>query len=67
MLKGIVRKVEGQGNLKRKLLDMGVIPGSSIEVAKLAPLGDPVDVKIKGYDLSLRKEEANQISVEVIE
>ncbi|MCK5707488.1 MAG: ferrous iron transport protein A [Candidatus Aureabacteria bacterium] len=65
--KGIVKRVEGQGNLKRKLLDMGVIPGSSIEVVKLAPLGDPVDVKIKGYHLSLRKEEAIQISVEVIE
>ena len=65
--KGIVKKVEGQGNLKRKLLDMGIVPGSSIEVVKFAPLGDPIDVKIRGYHLSLRKEEAKQISVEVIE
>ena len=65
--KGIIRKIEKSGSLKRKLLDMGVIPGSSIEIVKLAPLGDPVDVKIRGYHLSLRKEEASQILVEVVE
>lgn len=61
---GTIKKIEGTGNLKRKLLDMGVIPGSSFEVVKLAPLGDPVEIKIKGYHLSLRKEEANKITVE---
>ena len=65
--KGLIKKIEKSGSLKRKLLDMGVIPGSSIEVMKLAPLGDPVDVKIRGYHLSLRKEEASQILVEVVE
>lgn len=57
--KGLIKKIEKSGSLKRKLLDMGVILGSSIEVVKLAPLGDPVDVKIRGYHLSLRKEEAS--------
>jgi len=59
-----VKKIEGETSLKRKLLDMGVIPGTKLEVIKLAPLGDPIDIKIKGYHLSLRKEEARHISVE---
>ena len=61
--KAIVKKIEGETNLKKKLLDMGVIPGTKFEVVKLAPLGDPIDIKIKGYHLSLRKEEARQIFV----
>ena len=65
--KAKVKQIAVKGQLRRKLLDMGIIPGSSIEVVKLAPLGDPVDVKIKGYHLSLRKEEASQILVEVVE
>ncbi len=64
-VKGEIKKIENCGNLKRKLLDMGVIPGSLFEIIKVAPLGDPVDVKIKGYHLSLRKEEAQKIIVEV--
>ncbi len=63
--KGKIRKIEASSNLRRKLLDMGIIPGSPFEIVKLAPLGDPVDVKIKGYHLSLRKEEAATVSVEV--
>ncbi|NCU31705.1 MAG: hypothetical protein EOM23_01945 [Candidatus Moranbacteria bacterium] len=63
--KGKIKKIEGSSNLRRKLLDMGIIPGSPFEVIKLAPLGDPVDVKIKGYHLSLRKEEAATVLVEV--
>jgi Fe2+ transport system protein FeoA len=62
---GKIRKIEASSNLRRKLLDMGIIPGSPFEVIKLAPLGDPVDVKIKGYHLSLRKEEAATVLVEV--
>ncbi|MDD5725219.1 MAG: FeoA family protein, partial [Candidatus Omnitrophica bacterium] len=56
----------GGAVLKKKLLDMGIVPGSGIEVLRVAPLGDPVEVRIKGYNLSLRKEEASQISIEVI-
>jgi len=65
--RGITKKIEKLGTLNRKSLDIGVIPGSNIEIVKLAPLGDPVDIKIKGYHLSLRKAEASQISVKVIE
>jgi Fe2+ transport system protein FeoA len=65
--RGRVKKVSGEGNLKRKLLDMGIIPGVVLEVVKLAPLGDPIEIKIRGYNLSLRKDEAGRISVEVEE
>ncbi|MFA6358031.1 MAG: FeoA family protein [Candidatus Omnitrophota bacterium] len=65
--KGKVKQITGQGQLKKKLLDMGVIPGNEFEVLRVAPLGDPVEVRIKGYNLSLRKEEARQISVEALE
>lgn len=64
--KGKVRKVSGQGLVRRRLLDMGLIPGSDIEVQRVAPLGDPIEVKIKGYRLSLRKSEAANIYVEPI-
>jgi len=62
---GKVKKIYGEGVLHRRLLDMGIIKGTKVEVTKIAPLGDPIDIKIKGYHLSLRKEEAAQISVEV--
>lgn len=65
--KGKVRQVTGQGQLKKKLLDMGVLPGSEFEVLRVAPLGDPFEIRIKGYNLSLRKEEASQVNVEVKE
>lgn len=64
--KGIVRKVEGSGQLKKRLLDMGIVPGSSLEVSRVAPLGDPIEIKIKGYNLSLRREEAKQILIEAL-
>jgi len=60
-----VKKIQGEGTLNKRLLDMGIIKGTKIEVIKVAPLGDPIDIKVKGYHLSLRKEEAAQISVEV--
>lgn len=62
---GEVKRISGEGTLHRRLLDMGIIKGTRIEVVKVAPLGDPVDVKVKGYHLSLRKTEAAQIFVEV--
>jgi len=62
---GKVKKIYAEGMLHRRLLDMGIIKGTAIEVTKVAPLGDPIDIKVKGYHLSLRKEEAAQISVEV--
>jgi Fe2+ transport system protein FeoA len=62
--KGVVKSIGGGAGLKRKLLDMGLVPGSAIEVLRVAPFGDPVEVKVKGYNLSLRKEEARQVNVE---
>lgn len=56
--KGAIESIEAGGTIRRRLLDMGATPGTVIEVERVAPLGDPIDVKIKGYHLSLRKEEA---------
>ena len=61
--KAQIEKVAGGGAVKRRIRDMGVTTGSLVEVVRVAPLGDPIDVKIKGYHLSLRKEEAADISV----
>jgi len=58
-------KVGGQGPVRRRILDMGVVKGAEIEVVRVAPLGDPVEVLIKGYHLSLRKSEAQQVQIEV--
>jgi len=62
--KGRVLKVGGVGAIRKRLVEMGVVTGTIVEVEKLAPLGDPIDVKVKGYHLSLRKEEAAGILVE---
>ena len=62
--KGKVVKVNAEGKIKRRLFDMGVTPGVEITVKKLAPLGDPIEVLIRGYDLTLRKIEAECVVVE---
>ena len=59
----LVSKLDGQGAVKRRLMDMGITKGTSIFVRKLAPLGDPVEVTVRGYELSLRKAEAQHIQV----
>ena len=59
-----VIKVHGQGALKRRIMDMGVTKGVEIYVRKLAPLGDPIAINVRGYELSLRKEDASLIEVE---
>jgi Fe2+ transport system protein FeoA len=63
--RGKVVKVTGVGIIHRRILDMGITKGTDIEMERLAPLGDPVEVKVKGYHLSLRKEEAANVRVEV--
>ncbi len=63
---GKILKISVSGALKRRLMDMGVVPGTDVRVEKVAPLGDPIEVSIKSYALSLRKGEARQIEVEVI-
>ena len=62
---GVVEALEGHGNIQHRLVDMGVVKGSHITVVKVAPLGDPVEVKVKGTALALRKNEAAMISVAV--
>jgi len=64
--KGKVMKVKGRGEANRRIVEMGVIPGAVVEVERIAPLGDPIDVKVKGYHLSLRKEEADGIEIEAL-
>ena len=63
---GVVKKVEAEGKIKRRLFDMGVTPGAEISLKKVAPLGDPIEVTIRGYELSLRKDEANKILMELV-
>ena len=53
------------GPMKRRLMDMGLVPGEIVKVLKVAPLGDPIEVTVKSYSLSLRKKEAEGIAVEV--
>ncbi|TET88550.1 MAG: ferrous iron transport protein A [Dehalococcoidia bacterium] len=62
--KGRIVRVGGGGGIHRRLLDMGLVSGSEVEVERVAPLGDPIEVRIKGYHLTLRKEEAANIQVE---
>lgn len=59
-----VKKLNGEGALKRRIMDMGITKGCSVFVRKVAPLGDPVEITVRGYELSLRKQEAEQILVE---
>lgn len=61
--KGIIAKIDGSGAILRKLAAMGFIPGVSFEVLRRAPLGDPIAIRIKGYNLSLRNEEAFKVLV----
>lgn len=60
----IVKRLQGDGAVKRRIMDMGVTKGTAILVQKVAPLGDPIEVKVRGYELSLRKGEAENIIVE---
>ena len=62
---GLIKKVEGEGRLRRRLFDMGVTPGASVYLRKKAPLGDPLEVTIRGYELTLRKKEAALVLLEV--
>ena len=62
--KAIVNRLSGEGALKRRIMDMGVTKGVEIFVRRVAPLGDPIEVTVRGYELSLRKAEAESILVE---
>lgn len=59
-----VVKLNGEGAVKRRIMDMGITKGCSVYVRKVAPLGDPVEVTVRGYELSVRKEDAQMVEVE---
>ncbi|MCR4889623.1 MAG: ferrous iron transport protein A [Ruminococcus sp.] len=59
-----IKKLHGEGAIKRRIMDMGLTKGTEVFVRKVAPLGDPVEIKVRGYELSLRKADAELIEVE---
>ena len=59
-----VVKLHGEGTVKRRIMDMGITKGTEVYVRKVAPLGDPVEVNVRGYELSLRKADAEMIEVQ---
>jgi len=59
-----VVKLNGQGAIKRRIMDMGITKGVSITIKKVAPLGDPIEITVRGYQLSLRKADAEMIEIE---
>lgn len=59
-----VVKLHGEGAVKRRIMDMGITRGAEVHIRKVAPLGDPVEVTVRGYELSLRKADAEMIEVE---
>ena len=58
-----IAKLMGEGAVKRRIMDMGLVKGTEIEVVKVAPIGDPIELTLRGYDLSIRKDEAALIEV----
>jgi ferrous iron transport protein A len=60
---GIISKIGGQGMLRRRLLDMGLTPNTRVHVRKVAPMGDPIELSIRNYVLTIRKEEAAKIEL----
>lgn len=61
----VVKKILGEGAYKRRIMDMGLTKGSQVFIRKVAPLGDPVELTIRGYELSLRKNDAECVEVEL--
>ena len=62
---GVIRLVGGDGKIRRRLFDMGVTPGAEVYLRKRAPLGDPIEITLRGYELTLRKSEAEVVTMEV--
>ena len=60
----VVTKIEGDSAYKRRIMDMGITKGSQLYIRKVAPLGDPVEITVRGYELSLRKADAQMIEVQ---
>ncbi|MBR1747050.1 MAG: ferrous iron transport protein A [Clostridia bacterium] len=62
---GVIKAVVGEGKIRRRLFDMGVTPGAEVYLRKVAPLGDPIEVTIRGYELTLRRTEAEAVVMEI--
>ncbi len=62
---GVIKNVGGEGRIRRRLFDMGVTPGTGVYLRKCAPLGDPIEITLRGYELTLRKSEAECVLMEV--
>lgn len=60
----IVKQIEGKGKIRTRIMDMGLTRGTQIKVIRVAPFGDPIEFEVRGYNLSLRKEEARQVVVQ---
>ena len=58
---GVIETVGGEGNLRCRFLDMGLIPGTKVKVLKMAPMGDPIQIHLRGYDITIRKEDGEKI------
>ena len=61
-----VKKLHGEGAIKRRIMDMGITKGVEVSVRKVAPLGDPIEITVRGYELTLRKADADMIEIEKI-
>lgn len=62
---GVILKVNGEGRVRRRLFDMGLTPGAEVYLRKRAPMGDPIEITLRGYELSLRKDEACYVECEL--
>lgn len=62
---GVIKAVSGEGRIRRRLFDMGVTPGAELTMRKEAPLGDPIEITVRGYELTLRKTEAACVEAEI--
>ena len=60
----VVKRLHGEGATKRRIMDMGITKGTAVHVRKVAPLGDPIELTVRGYELSIRKADAEMIEVE---
>lgn len=63
----IVKKIHGQGPLRRRIMDMGLVKGAKIKIKKVAPLGDPVEMTVRGYQLTLRRQDGQIVELEVVD
>jgi ferrous iron transport protein A len=64
--KAIITAIGGQGAVRRRLIDMGLTPGANVMLKKTAPFGDPLEINVRGYSLSIRKSEAAEVEIEKI-